>query len=398
MSLVGEVEGRVPLYTEEFAADPHTVYRAMRRRWGALAPVWLAPEVQATLVLDLYRAREILNDEVQFPADPRLWQRHVPPGCPLLPMMEWRPNALRSVGATRQRYRRATNDALDGVDINTISRMVERLADPLIDAVASTGTADVLTDYALPLTFAVLNTLLGCPAETGHQVARASALMFESTDTAAVNQMLDDALIGVVRLKRARPADDIATRLVEHDTRLDDIELINALVTCYAAGIEPLTNLVTNTLAMMLTHDSRSGAAGFALTTRDAVRHTLSTDPPLANFCITYPVAPKWIAGYEVPAHEPLVVSMAACSTDPALSTGTWVTGDWGLGFGTGIHRCPDTAQKIAVMVATDAIDYLLDKLPEITIPDPAALQWRLGPFHRALQGLPVTFPPVRHR
>ncbi|MEV5839686.1 cytochrome P450, partial [Nocardia sp. NPDC052112] len=42
---------RVPLYSPEFAANPHRVYDEMRRQYGSLAPVELAPGVPATLVV-----------------------------------------------------------------------------------------------------------------------------------------------------------------------------------------------------------------------------------------------------------------------------------------------------------------------------------------------------------
>ncbi|NUP26772.1 MAG: cytochrome P450, partial [Nocardia sp.] len=36
---------RVPLYTPDFTADPAAAYREMRRRFGPLVPVDLAPGV-----------------------------------------------------------------------------------------------------------------------------------------------------------------------------------------------------------------------------------------------------------------------------------------------------------------------------------------------------------------
>lgn len=38
-SPIDSVEPRIPLYTAEFAADPHRVYREMRRRFGTLVPI-----------------------------------------------------------------------------------------------------------------------------------------------------------------------------------------------------------------------------------------------------------------------------------------------------------------------------------------------------------------------
>jgi hypothetical protein len=70
---------RVPLYAPEFAADPAGAYREMRRRYGALVPVDLAPGVPATLVVGYRHALRILHDPDHFPADPRRWQETVPP-------------------------------------------------------------------------------------------------------------------------------------------------------------------------------------------------------------------------------------------------------------------------------------------------------------------------------
>jgi hypothetical protein len=89
---------RIPLHSPEFSADPHRVYREMRRRYGSLAPVELAPDVPATLVIGYSTAVRILNDPEHFPTDPRAWQKNVPADCPILPLLEWRPMASRSAG------------------------------------------------------------------------------------------------------------------------------------------------------------------------------------------------------------------------------------------------------------------------------------------------------------
>lgn len=46
-------------------------------------------------------------------------------------------------------------------------------------------------------------------------------------------------------------------------------------------------------------------------------------------------------------------------------------------------------------MIATTAIERLLNALPDLTLAVPREeLQWRPGPFHRALVTLPATFSP----
>src|SRR5690606_24210654 len=112
-----ENAARVPLYSEHFPSDPHASYAQMRERFGPLVPVWLAPGVPATLVIGYWTALQILNDPEHFPADPSSWQRDVPRGCPVLPMLEKRPNALRSSGIEHARYRAANVVALGRVDL-----------------------------------------------------------------------------------------------------------------------------------------------------------------------------------------------------------------------------------------------------------------------------------------
>lgn len=84
---------------------------------------------------------------------------------------------------------------------------------------------------------------------------------------------------------------------------------------------------------------------------------------------------------------------MAACNNDPAIRTGALTGNRSHLAWGIGPHACP--AQSLACLIAQDAIDQLLDALPEITLDvSEGAPAWRPGPFHRALTALPVSFPP----
>jgi cytochrome P450 len=390
---------RIPIYTEEFASDPHGAYRDMRSRYGALVPVELAPGVPATLVIDYRTAVRILGDPDHFWADPRTWQRTVDPDLSIMPMLEWRPNALRSNGnsAAHVRYRKATNDAMAGVDLHALRKTVERTAHTLINSFCSDerGSADLISKYITPLVFSVLNEMIGCPPNIGEQVAEASAALFEGQDTATVNAMLDAALLELTRLKRAEPGNDITTRLVQHPAGLSDEEMIHQLVTCYSAGIEIPQNLIANTLLLMLTDARFTGFDGYPPSTGAALDQILATDPPLANYCITYPCQPISVDGVWLPAHEPVITSMAACSSSPEINTGDYAGNGWHLAWGTGPHTCPVHAQTASRLIVQDTIDQLLDALPELQLAVPAEeLEWRPGPFHRALAALPVTFPP----
>ncbi|MGY2147922.1 cytochrome P450 [Nocardia gipuzkoensis] len=392
-SPIDTADPRIPLFSTEFAADPHSAYRRMRARYGSLAPVELAPGVPATLVIGYHTAVRILNDPDHFPADPRTWQQGIAADCPVLPMMQWRPNALRNAGAEHARYRQANVAGLEKVDLYGLRDTVAQLAVPLINSFCADGSADVVRQYAFPLAFAVLNALLGCPAEIAQRAATGMAAIFEGVEAERGNEMLIDSLGELTLLKRAEPGDDIASRMLAHPAGLSDTEMVHQLGTLYGAGIEPQQNLIVNTLLLILTDERFGGSVlGGSLSTRDALDEVLFNDPPMANFCFSFPKQPILIDDVWLPAHQPVVISIAACNTDPAISTDQYAGNRAHLAFGGGPHVCP--ANSLAYLIAQDAIDQLLDALPELRLAVPAdELTWRPGPFHRALTALPVVFP-----
>lgn len=390
-------ESRVPMYAEQFAADPHAAYAQMRDQFGTLAPVWLAPGIPATLVIGYRTALEILHDPEHFPADPRAWERDIPSNCPVLPMMQWRPNALRNTGFDHARYRAATVDALARVDLHSTHAVVERNALSLVNGFCDHGQADLIRDFASPLVFNVISELIGCDSDISAQAATGMAMVFDTTNAAEGNELLVSALAELVRRKRARPGEDITTRLLTHPAGLTDEELVHQLVTIYGATSEPLTNLIVNTLLLLMTRPDFGGeVAGGAVSTRDALEHVLFRDPPIANFCMSYPRRPQLVGGaFWVPAHQPVVISLAACNNDPAVVGGNIRHNGSHLALGAGPHMCP--ASRLTHLIAGEAIDQFLDALPEIAPAVPVdELRWRPGPFHRALAALPVVFAPVR--
>ncbi|MGY4100704.1 cytochrome P450 [Nocardia sp. R16R-3T] len=385
---------RMALYTPEFAADPHRAYRDMRERYGALVPVNLAPGVPATLVVGYHTALRIMNDPDHFPADPRTWQQSVAADCPVLPMMQWRPDALRNAGEAHARYRQTTVESLDQVDQYDLHDTVAKLAVPLINSFCGDGSADLVHQYAFPLAFAVLNATLGCPADIAQRAATGLAAMVEGVDAEHGNQLLGGAMLELVQLKRAEPGDDITTRMLRHPAALSDTEMVHQLGSLYGAGIEPQQNLIANALMLILTDERFGGSVlGGSLSTRDALDEVLFNNPPMANFGISFPRQPILIDGVWLPAHQPVVISIAACNTDPAIIANQYMGNRSHLAWGAGPHVCP--ANSMAYLIAQDAIDQLLDALPEIRLAvSTSELTWRPGPFHRALTALPIAFPP----
>jgi cytochrome P450 len=386
--------GRVPIYGPEFATDPGLVYAALRS-YGPVAPVELSPGVPGMLVTGYEAALEVLRDPGRFPRDARRWQQNIPPDCPILPIMAYRPTCNLTDDPLRSRLRDAVTASLDRVDQNVLRDFVERSADTLIGRIGPQGEADLLGDYAVILPLLVFNLLCGCPADLGDRMVAAirEVLKWENSEEANMNLAL--AVLELMALKREDPGPDVTTWLMEHPAELTDEEVAHQLVMLVGAGSELAQNLIANTLRLLLS-DERFGGdlSGGSLTVEDALDEVLWVDPPLANFGVTYPPEPISFHGVELPADQPVVISFAAANNDPSTLAEHRAGNRAHLSWGVGPHTCP--AQGHARVLATVAIEKLLDALPDMELAVPASeLTWRPGFIQRALSALPVRFPPI---
>jgi cytochrome P450 len=386
--------GRFPMHGPEFAEDPAGVYARLREH-GAIAPIELSPGVPASLVTGYDAALAVLRDPITFPKDPRRWQSGVPADCPALPMMMYRPNCRHADGAAHSRLRVAVTDSLARVDTFALRGYVEVAADTLIAEFAAKGTGDLVADYARVLPLLVFNEIFGCPPDIGDRLVAGMSGIFDTVNAKRSNEILREAVLDLVQLKRREPDHDVTSWLAEHPVRLTDEEMMHQITTLLGAGTEPTQNLIVNGLRLLLSDDRFAGdLSGGNLQVEDAIDEILWTDPPLANFGMTYPTSDVEFAGVRLPKDQPVVISLAAANNDPALATEHREGNRAHLAWSAGPHTCP--AQGQARLIASAAIEKVLDALPEMELAVPVTmLKWRPGPFHRALTALPVNFPPV---
>jgi cytochrome P450 len=386
--------GRTPLYGPEFAANPAATYAELRRQ-GPIAPIDLAPGVPASLVVGYGAVLEVMRNPHTFPRDPRRWEQGQAPDSPVLPMMMYRPNCLFTDGAVHARLRGAVTDSLARVDPNAMRRYVETSAMEFIGEFGATGSADLLNDYAKVLALRVFNHLYGCPAELGDRLVEGMRAIFDTVDVENANIKLTQCMLELLALKRANPGQDVPSWMMAHRSRLTDEEMLHQLVLMMGAGIEPEQNLIANGIRLLLSDDRFAGdLSGGSMPVEEALDEVLWTDPPMANYSASYPLQDLDFGGVRLPAAQPVVISFAAANTDPELVADQRMGNRAHLAWGAGVHTCP--AQSQARLIATAAIETILDHLPDMRLAVPVDdLVWRPGPFHRALMSLPVRFTPV---
>ncbi|WP_238431301.1 cytochrome P450 [Streptomyces cavernae] len=385
---------RCPMHGLDFAADPNQIYDRLRAH-GPAAPVELAPGVDATLVTNHEAALRVLQNTTLFSRDSStywaaLLEGRVPLDTPVLPMMAARPgNCLFTDGAAHKRLRTAVSESLARLNMSRLRRDVDLIGDYLIDQFSERGTADLLNDYARILALLLFNKLFGCPADIGDTLATSMAAIFDGKDALRANEDLTACLLELIAIKRRQPGDDMTSWLIQHPAGLTDAELTDQLVMLMGAGVEPERNLIGNTLLLLLSDQ------GANMLIEEALDNVLWNHTPIANYATHYPLKDIDLGGVPVDAHTPLVISFAAANSDPALTSARQSLSKGAhLAWGAGEHACP--AKSPAQVIAVTAIEKILNALPDLKLAVPAeSLQWRPGPFHRALVTLPVYFTPT---
>ncbi|MFJ8745619.1 cytochrome P450 [Embleya sp. NPDC127516] len=382
------------LYSREFARDQQGHYRDMRANHGVIAPVEIAPGVYGHLVIGYRAALELLHDTETWSKDPTTWAASLSSDHPILGMLGPRPNPLYTDGTAHERYRRVVTDCFDLVEPHHLRDLVREIADQLIDRFAHSGQVDLITDFSRPLPSYVFNRLFGQRDDAAPQLISALASLLESGAGEAEFYEYMNRLVGA---KLERRDNDLTSWFLDHPADLSTEELLHTVVLTVAAGQEPTTNLIANTLSLMLSDNQYyNDLSNGALSTEHAIGRILRERPPMSNFAPHYPTRTVNFHGTTIPAHTLVMVSFAAANTDPnGPGTDRIAGGGAHLAWSAGPHACP--VRHDALLIATTAIEQLIRRCTdlELTIPE-EELEARIGPFHSALAHLPARFTPLR--
>ena len=290
--------------------------------------------------------------------------------------------------------------------VEALRPRVVALVDDLVDGFgagasgAGTVEVDVMDTLAFPLPVTVIGEMLGVPAEDRAQfrpLVRASTALLELAispealkDATAASATMEQYFTELVAERRARPRDDLLTKLIHAEDdgdRLDEIELVSTAILLFAAGFETTTHLIGNGLLALLRHpDQLARLRRDGALVRPAVEELLRYDSPVQ---ITARTAYDdiEIAGHMIGSGSTVLALLGAANRDPGRFTDP-ERFDVGrsegpaLSFGSGIHYCLGAA--LARLEAQVVLDRLLDRFGT----------WELGggePRHRdslTLRGL----------
>ncbi|CAL9344917.1 2-hydroxy-5-methyl-1-naphthoate 7-hydroxylase [Streptomyces sp. enrichment culture] len=393
-------DGILRLYGPEAATDPHGLYARLRKQYGAVAPVLLEGDVPAWLVLGYRENRRVLDNPLQFSRDSRIWrdwrEGRVDETSPLMQMVGWRPDCVSQDGEPHQRLRAAVTDNLGAVAGRGIRRHAAHFAHKRIDAFAGAGRADLVTDFAEHVPMLVLTRVFGLAEAEGRTLAESSNLVIKGgADALAHNERIVHILTDLTARKRAEPAFDFTTGLIEHHAGLDEDEIVNHLRLVLITAHTMTSNLLARVLQLILTDVSwLSGLVSGQLDLSTVVEEVMWNRPPLAVLPGRFATADLELGGRPIKKGDLLVLGLAAGNSDPEIrpDAGVSVQGNQShLAFSAGPHECP--GQSIGQAIIETAVDVLLHRLPglRLAVP-PEELTSTASTWEYRLDSLPVEF------
>ncbi|KOG79372.1 MULTISPECIES: cytochrome P450 [Streptomyces] len=402
--------GAVALSGPGFHTEPQELYRRMRREHGPVVPVELHGGVPAWLVIGYRELHQVTSDGELFPRDVSLWNQweNIPADWPLLPMVGTpMPSIYFTAGAEHRRHVDMVVPALEAMDPFEIRQHCEQLADRLIDAVCTRGSADLVAEYAEPLPVLVLARLVGFPDEEGAGIARVLKDLADGGPGAQkAHQRFGEHMHRLVAAKRELPGDDVTSRMLAHPEPFTDEEYALDLMAVTAAGHLTTADWIGNSTRLMLTEDQFADSlAGGRHSVAEAMNEVLWEEGPTQILAGRWAARDARLGGRNIARGDLLLLGLGAANADPHIrqqvSAHAVRSGHGGnsahLAFSHGEYRCPFPAQEIAETIARTGIEVLMDRLPDLELSVPASeLVRRPSAFLRGTTALPVRFTPVR--
>ncbi|MEW1777390.1 cytochrome P450 [Streptomyces sp. NPDC086777] len=394
----------VPLGGPRFQTEPARLYREIRRDHGPVTPVVLDGDVPAWLVVGYRELHQVTGDPVLFSRDSELWNQWdmIPDDWPLLPMIgRKQPSILYTVGERHRERAGMISDALEAVNPFELRGHAERFADELIDALCTSGEADLIGQYAMLLPVRVLARLYGFADEEGPGLVTALNDMIDGRERALAGQQhLGSSMAQLLADRKAAPADDVVSRMLQDQSGFTDEEIMQDLMVMMAAGHQPTADWIGNSLRLMLTDDRFAASLfGGRNSVAEAMNEVLWEDTPSQNIAGRWASRDTQLGGRRIRAGDLLILSFQGANSDPQVRTdaSALTGGNYAhFSFGHGEHRCPFPAQEVAEVVARTGIEVVLDRLPDVDLAVPAeSLTRRPSPWLRGLTELPVRFTPV---
>lgn len=286
---------------------------------------------------------------------------------------------------------------------------IKVLVDQQLDRVADKGEMDVMRDLAHRLPVLVICDMLGIPEQhrapflvggnVNGRILEPVPMTREELDQANLTtQMAGVYFNQLCELRRREPQDDLTTELVKAEEAGDKLsaeELQANISLLFGAGHETTTNLIGNgLLALHRNPEQWEQLKADPSLIPNAIEELLRYDSSVQlTGRVTH--AEVEVGGVTIGAEESIVTLLGAANRDPAqypdpdrLDIGRPHVRP--MSFGGGIHHC--LGAQLARLEAELVFAALVERLPNLTLPEKDTPAWRRSFTLRGLNKLPAVW------
>jgi len=389
----------VDLFSDDTRRNPYPIYERMR----SASPVFHAPPpFDMWMIFDYDGARKAINDYERFssavPAPDNWFIFFDPPQHTKLRALIAKAFTPKSIADLEPRIRMLSREFLN--------KVIER------------GEMDVAADFAVPLPMTVIAEMIGIPGADWARYKHWSDVILKLSYTmrgmeadveagaaisgfTVVTNEMDAYLADMIEQRRARPKDDLLTRLVEAEVdgeRLTQAEILGFFQLLVVAGQETTTNLINNAVLCLLENpDQLARLRAVPDLLPLAIEEVLRYRSPL-QWLMRTPRRDTEMHGEIIPAGQLVLAMVGSANRDPkqfrdAEKFDITRNPNPHIAFGHGIHSCLGAA--LARMESRIALSELLARLKSLELASDEPWQPRKalhvhGPTHLLIRFQPA--------
>ena len=363
---------------DDFFLDPYPYYKALRKD----DPVHRLPN--GYLLTRYEDVRQVYRDTNTFSSDKRA--QFEPVFGADSPLYEHHTTSLVfNDPPLHTQVRRAIGNALSRQLLTSLETDLLGLVDELLDDLED--KTDLIADFAAAIPIEIIGNLLRIPREERGPLRNWSLLILGALEVdlteenrragnSAVTEFVEFLQSHIDAHQRImRPTDDdILSRLIrweENGKRLDGRELYHQCIFLLNAGHETTTNLIGNTIELLLRFPEAKSLLGSDPSCIDTlIEEALRFESPnqLGNRTVTRESS---LAGITLLPGQILTLVIGAANRDPQVFEAPEAfdplrTPNPHLAFGAGVHTC--AGLHVARLEATIAIARLFERYPDLQL------------------------------
>jgi cytochrome P450 len=294
--------------------------------------------------------------------------------------------------------------------LKALEPMVREKCDTLVANFIGRGSADVITEFAVPFPDHVMAEVLGFPREQHPQLSQLlrTALQRDLTnlpppyipaESVRAGEQLKRALKEIVEERRSREErDDLIGKLLGAEVEgapLPDKEIVGTVFFLFTAGTEEVTGLIGNALLLLARHpDQRARLVENPDEIPQAIEEVLRFETVVQHHVRTLTKEAE-IHGQVIPEGARVLLLWGSANRDDRKfqDAGRFDIARRPRGlasFGGGTRRC--LGAPLARLEAKIALERLLPQMPDYAVAGPYAWSQRVN--FRGLRKLPLTWTP----